>query len=206
MGLLFILLLILISALFSFVLIKCNVVEKYRGLFFVIILSASFIISLIIIRALLLLGFAFGFVFLFEIFIFLIISIIAVVTKKNRDRQMRIEQEKAAEEALEKERIAKEKAEQEKKAEQLAEQKRKEKLKAEQKRKAQAKEEHERKENIVLQAGRCPVCGKNTSDTDSVCTNCGFPVISIAGNIDKKEKDKIIETVKEYREKKKITV
>jgi hypothetical protein len=54
-------------------------------------------------------------------------------------------------------------------------------------------------EKIVLQAGKCPVCGKTTTDTDSVCTNCGFPVISIAGNLTKREKDKIIEAVREYR-------
>ena len=54
-------------------------------------------------------------------------------------------------------------------------------------------------DQIVLHEGKCPVCGKDTEETDSVCTNCGFPVISIAGNITKREKDKIIEAVKEYR-------
>ena len=140
------------------------------------------------------------------------------------------EQERKAREKAEQERRAREKAEQERKAREKAEQERKAKEKAaENKQKqrfcancgkplpedetaffcmycgtkteaanAQAKTGNEK---IVLQAGKCPVCGNATGDTDSVCANCGFPVISIAGNISKKEKEKILEAVREYREK-----
>lgn len=140
------------------------------------------------------------------------------------------EQERKAREKAEQERKAREKAEQEQKAREKAEQERKAKEKAaENKQKqrfcancgkplpedetaffcmycgtkteaanAQAKTGNEK---IVLQAGKCPVCGNATGDTDSVCANCGFPVISIAGNISKKEKEKILEAVREYREK-----
>ncbi len=163
----------------SFVLIKCNFGEKNKAAFFVLIFIVSLILSIIIFRNLLLLGFSGVFSLLLIIFILIIFSIIAAVTKKYIDRQQRAKQEKIVEEV-----------------ENIYEDIR---LKEEKKNATNIQKKPD--EEIILQDGKCPVCGKATADTDSVCTNCGFPVISLAGNIGKKEKDKIVETVREYRKK-----
>ncbi len=162
----------------SFVLIKCNIVEKNKAAFFVLIFIVSLILAIIIFRSLLLLGFSGGFSLLLIIFILIIFSVIVAVTKKYRDRHQRAKQEKIVEEV-----------------ENIYEDIR---LKEEKKNATNIQKKPD--EEIILQEGKCPVCGKTTADTDSVCINCGFPVISLAGNIDKEERDRIIKTVKEYRE------
>ncbi len=52
---------------------------------------------------------------------------------------------------------------------------------------------------IVFEEGKCAVCGSEVSDNDSVCTKCGFPVISITGKYGTEEIERISELVKQYR-------
>lgn len=56
-----------------------------------------------------------------------------------------------------------------------------------------------RDDGISFQEGTCPVCGKSIADTESLCSNCGFPVISITGNCGSDEIEKIKALVREYR-------